>query len=220
MRWLAVVAACTVLAGCADRDPRASDGAPAAEDATPAPGAGLAVQFLAHTPIPADIDGDLRIEEVHLSATSVRAIGDAGPGDVRTTQPGIDLTWTATESPLPFEFGEAPSGLYSQVELRIASHGAADDRAFAIRGQLRVAGAWRPFLVESVAGVLPARIDITTMLAPGGRADIAIAVDFAAVVAPIDWRRIEPHDDVFEVRDAHPAMPVVRAALAAAFAAR
>ncbi|HVV87507.1 MAG TPA: hypothetical protein VHE35_30910 [Kofleriaceae bacterium] len=200
---LAVVAALG-LAGCPAGDDSATvDGA---VDATH-----LAVTWAAEPAVPGQVGADRDVQELHIAYSSVRFIGDAAPGDYRTTRGPTELEWDDGRTPPPIDFLGAPPGLYSVLELGVG--GGAE--SFSIEGQALVRGSWVHYEVEDEASN-PSSLALSLDLRAGTTTTVPVAIDVAAVLAavpfddlPIEQGRIEVHRD-------DPEMAAVRAALAAA----
>jgi hypothetical protein len=68
---------------------------------------------------PSTVDG-VTLERARFLMSSLRVVGDAGPGDPRTTQSAMELgfAWPSTDQrPTTITFDAAPTGLYSQVAI-------------------------------------------------------------------------------------------------------
>jgi hypothetical protein len=129
------------------------------------------------------------IERVVLGVTMLRAIGDAAPGDVRTTRTDDKLSafeWKDGQNPVPHLFPEAPPGMYSKVELRIADSIHAD-AAVDISGRVPRGGNVVPFQIKTLVAAVPISIDVNVVLPPRGTETVTIEVDVADLIEDIDW---------------------------------
>lgn len=202
---LALAASC-VLAACPGGDDPLPDG-PATDGGGDS--RGLVVVFATNAPIPVTA-GVATISEVVLDASSIRAIGDAAPGDDRTTRLDTRLRWREDEIPEPVGFAAAPVGLYSTIALRLA--GDQNETAFRLTGETMRQGDRVDFDIESHAA-LDLTIAIDAMLAPGGDLTVRLSLDVGALVAPIDWDGEPVDGGRIEISDASPVMAEIIAAL-------
>jgi hypothetical protein len=109
---------CALVAGlicaCHSDDTATPDG-PVGGDA------GLTVRWASRpTTWPADVGSTIIVERVRFALDSLRVIGDAGPGDLRTTKDAFELRWEESrDPPEDIKFESAPTGLYSQIALQV-----------------------------------------------------------------------------------------------------
>ena len=61
--------------------------------------------------IPSTLSGNTTIESATFRISSLRVIGDADPGDPRTTQASFVVQWGSELEPQAIVFNTAPSGL-------------------------------------------------------------------------------------------------------------
>jgi hypothetical protein len=89
------------------------DADPNDPDAMFNPTSGLVFRFRARPELPTEPDGEYRIEitKAVFELQNVRAVGDAAPGDERTTRPTMLLDLAQDEVDLSFP--DAPPGVYS-----------------------------------------------------------------------------------------------------------
>lgn len=125
-----LAAACSVSSGSrADSGPDpGDDGGGPGPDAPPG-ASGLVLEFRGVPALTAPITGDFpgELSEVRIDLENVRAVGDAAPGDERTTRDELRLEWwgigddddgggdAANNDPVVVTFSNAPPGLYSNV---------------------------------------------------------------------------------------------------------
>jgi hypothetical protein len=183
MRGTWIVGALAMLGGCSGGgdDQVNPDGRP---DATGM--GGLTVRFIAtESPLPLAPADDRTLVEVRLQAGSVRAIGDAAPGDAQTTRTDYEMDWHESDAPSAITFNSAPIGLYSSVEVRLEGEGG-DDDGFRIEGQTLREAVWQPY---RIVGNDPLTITIptSTPLEIGSTATIRIDVDLAAMITGINF---------------------------------
>src|SRR4029079_15907615 len=123
-----LLAACSVSSGSrADSgpDPGEDGGGPGPDAGEGA--AGLVLEFHGMPMLTASLGGDFNaeLEEVRIVLENVRAVGDAAPGDERTTRDELRLDWygasdddggdPANNEPVLVTFDQAPPGLYSNI---------------------------------------------------------------------------------------------------------
>src|SRR5438094_9495192 len=76
--------------------------------------AGLTVRWSSRPETwPAQVDTGLTLTSARFACDSLRVIGDAGPGDVRTTSKDFEVFWDDSNAPDSIKFADAPPGLYS-----------------------------------------------------------------------------------------------------------
>jgi hypothetical protein len=209
--WI-VAGALAALAGC----PTGEVG-PEQPDATPADGVvgdgGLTITFTTTQAVPGAVAPGLTLDDVRMHADTVRAIGDAAPGDALTTRNDYELRWHDQDTPEPIRFERAPAGLYSTVELRLA---AGAEYAYEIDGEVMLGAITYPFEIETDEP-LTITAAIATTLPPGGSATVEISVDLAAIVQSIDFSAHPIEDGKIEVDgDDSAVQAAIRAALQAA----
>lgn len=203
MRVLGVVVANLTLAACPGSDGTPIDARPDGGD-----GQGLTLEFVtASLPIRA---GAAAIDEIELECSSIRAIGDAAPGDARTTQLDYRLRWREDDTPEAINFEEAPVGLYSSVGLRLAESG--DRVAFVLRGTTTRQGQLVDFEIESTAA-LDLSVTVDEMLSPGGAATIQLTLEASDLVIGIDWDAQPLDGGKIAIGDGDAAMTQVISAL-------
>ena len=182
--------------------------------------AGLTIELVAKGGVPQMPDVDVEITKVTMGARAIRAIGDAAPGDMRTTRSSYEFEWRDNLMPIPLTFSAAPPGLYSTVELDVADSDASTT-ALTILGRTRRAGDLVPFEIVNFTANVPITVAVETVLPPREIAVVSIEVDVAALIAAIDWSAIPlTGDGRLYMTDGDPQMDSVIAAVATAFAAR
>ena len=197
--------ALVLLAGCPGPDtPVDVDGGVGATS--------LVVTWGTSPPIPGPVGADLSVHELHITYSSVRLLGDAAPGDARTTRGQTELEWSDHEAPVPISFATAPPGLYSQLQLGVG--GSAE--AFAIEGRVRLGGTWIPYEIEDEAPS-PVSLPLGLDLRAGMVVTIPVELDVAAVLAAVPFSELPVVAGHIHLDRDDPAMGGVRAALAAGF---
>jgi hypothetical protein len=185
---------------------------------------GLTIELVAKNGVPQMPATDVQITTVTIGAVTVRAIGDAAPGDVRTTRSGYKFDFRDNLMPVPITFVEAPTGLYSMLELRVArvtSPPAQASDACNIQGRVIRAGDSVPFEIKNTTADTAIAIAINTDLAPRELDTASIEVDVAALIADVDWNAVPlSGEGRLFVGDGDPQMATVVTKLSTAFRAR
>lgn len=172
---------------------------------------GLTLTWATVPPVPGPVATGRTVQELHIAYSSVQLVGDAAPGDERTTRGRTELEWSAGNTPAPTEFPEAPPGLYARLELGVG--GSAE--TIEIDGEVDLGGVWTRFEIEDEAPnavSLPLAVDVR----PGEVTTLPLEIDVAAVLAVVPFAELPVHDDHLELGRDDPRMAAVRAALAAA----
>jgi len=163
---------------------------------------------------------DVEITKVTIGATTIRAIGDAAPGDVRTTRDKYQFEWRDNLSPIPLIFTSAPPGLYSRVDFQVNDSAVSAD-AINIIGHARRGGMLLPFEIDNNNSEIPIDVGINTVLAPREVAMTTIELDVADLVDDIDWTTVTvTGDGRLYITDGDPAMTNIVSNLATAFTQR
>jgi hypothetical protein len=196
---------CGVLAGslvaCHTSAPGGPDGA--MPDSGGSGGtAGLHVAFTSEpTPIPSVLDTGLSLDLVVFKFDNLKVIGDAGPGDPRTTANNFEVKWDASTSPSPIDFVTAPTGLYSKVSFQIDGH--LIDESYILKGHVTVSGTSYPFEVED-RNTLSLSLDCNRMLEAGGTDTITVKFAFKDALESVDWANVNMHEGMLELDDTDP----------------
>jgi hypothetical protein len=181
---------------------------------------GLTIELVAKNGVPQMSTIDVEITKVVIGATSIRAIGDAAPGDMRTTRLSYEFEWRDHLVPIPFKFPEAPPGVYSMIDFHVADS-ELSSVAVGILGRVRRAGTLVPFEVQNQTASVTVTIPIDVVLVPRTGAIATIELDVAALVDGIDWDAVPlTADGTLYIGDADAAMPGVITRVATAFTAR
>jgi hypothetical protein len=178
------------VAACHTSDP--GDGGDGSTDPDGAGGGvGLTVPFFTlPTTIPGQIKTDVTVSRILFRMASLRVIGDAGPGDTRTSQNTFQLTWSEGMKPASLVFVDAPSGVYSKVAL--LADGNLIDYSYEIYGTVKLPDGTHQYKIHD-RSPLGAAIDADVMLEPGKRATLNIRVELAPAFDGLDFTML--HDD-------------------------
>jgi hypothetical protein len=173
----------------------------------------------------ANLEGpfNAELEEVRIDLENVRAVGDAAPGDARTTRDELRLEWygasdddggeAANNDPVLVTFDQAPPGLYSNVYAEVVH--------YRLQGQVEVDSNEREFDIDdSPSSSLAIAIPLGGVdLEAGETRHVSVDVSCGAVVLGVAWDTVEEQDGdlVVDEGDAD-HIGGVRDAMQAAFA--
>ena len=196
---------CGLIAGsliaCHTANPAGPDGATADGDGSGAT-AGLHVAFESDpAPIPSLLDTGFTLETVVFKFDNLKVIGDAGPGDPRTTASNFIVKWDDQTTPPPIDFSSAPTGLYSKVSFQIDGH--LIDDSYIVRGHVTVSGTSYPFKVEDRSS-LSASLDCNLMLEAGGNETIKVKIAFKDALESVNWANVHNDEGTLELDDTDP----------------
>lgn len=196
-----------VVAGCGD------ESTPQAGDA--AVGGGLVLAWDAQpTTWPGDVGRGVTIERATFAVDSVRIVGDAAPGDPRTTASALELQWDQAGTPAAVVFPDAPGGVYSQLSLRI--DGLVAGPSLSIGGRVvRDDGDYAFTIVEDSPVSVTLALDAS--LAPPAPLTVVVRIDFEHVLDAIDFAAIDDSGGTLEIASDDPQMATVRTKLVESF---
>ena len=178
--------------------------------------AGLTVRWSTR-PIdwPADLGSNVTLESAQFALDSLRVIGDAGPGDLRTTKDAFDLRWRAGEDPPEdIKFDSAPTGLYSQIALQIDGNVVED--SYELKGTVVVNSVLEDFVIEDTSP-LPINLSIEKSLSAGATATIDIEIDFAHLISAVDFSTLDESDGALRLDEGDPGIVELRKKLVESF---
>ena len=162
------------------------DAAPPTGDGSNAGHEGLEVRWSAA--IPGAVTSDITVSSLLFRVASLRVIGDAGPGDDRTSADTFKVSWTQGSTPDPLEFADAPTGLYSHVAF--LADGNLIDYSYEIQGMAKLNGNPTPFYIHD-RSPLPVSIDTSATLDPNQITSIAIDVSLDQALQSVDWSHLD-----------------------------
>lgn len=165
---------------------------------------------------PSDILSEVNgvtLKEARFALDTLRVVGDAGPGDLRTTKMGLDLRWNKDVEPGDVTFDNAPTGLYSQVALDFDG---GTNESFRIEGTVVINSNTEAFKLESDNPVT-FNIPIDVMVSPGMMSTIKLRVNFTHAFDSLDWATLDISDGKRELSDGDAQMSLFRTKLIESF---
>ena len=220
-------------AACSVESPSRPDGGAEPGDDGGGPGpdapvgsAGLVLEFRGVPALSADLGGtwDAELDEVRLDLENVRAVGDAAPGDERTSRDQLRLEWwgerdgdggdDGQNDPVVVTFDQAPPGLYSNVFAELVTYRMEGSVVVDVEG-----GGERDFKIDDdpspgIAISIPLG---GVTLEAGETRRVTIEVSCAAAVVDTPWDQVEEDSGDLVVDDGSPEITAVRQAMQAAF---
>lgn len=215
MRWLAWIAIGAMHAACSS-----TTAMPDAQSLDAAPG-GLVIELVAKGGVPQTTADNVDINYVLFGTKTLRLIGDAAPGDLRTTRTDVQFEWRVEPNgpvvPVPQLFGMAPPGMYSTLDLRVGDT-EKTAAALLVRGRVSRGGNFVPFEIQSVAADVPVGVSVSMALPPRTLATLTIELDVAKLVDDVDWDAVPltGEGNLF-IGDGTPQMSAVTSEIAGAF---
>ena len=186
---------------------------------TPSGQPGLNVAWHARpSSIPGQVTDKIMISSATFQAQLLRVVGDAGPGDFRTTVAQPNLAWSSGMTPPTITFSSAPTGLYSEVLLEI--DGLLINNSFEIRGQIHRDSDnkdWQFFIHDRTDNVSISIQNINTTLNPGAMVTIPIRVDFEHALTSINYDQLQVDNNTLDLDDSDSQMDNFRHALEESF---
>ena len=202
---------------------------PTQDDASGPMDSGLIVKWSASpATIPGDVENGLTIHRARFALDNLRVVGDAGPGDPRTTTSLVALNWecasggtgttcSETVAPADMTFDDAPPGLYSQVALKFDGSGfSGAPESIDIRGEVDIAGTIWEYRIEG-DNPLTFNVDVDKMVNPGEQATIMLRINFQHALDSIDWANMDTSDGRKELETGDSQMSTFRAKLIESF---
>jgi hypothetical protein len=165
-------------------------------------------------PVTWDRDETLTVSGVSLELRDIRLIGDAAPGDSRTSRDQLKLSWPASAVPV-VSFGNAPPGLYSRLRATV--------REFDVDAQVQRDQDDSPWQLELDTEGNPVQLDIAlgdVILPVGGLVTLEVDFELDKVLKDIDFGSIEVEDGEGELDPGDAGFDVVIEKLREAFSIR
>jgi hypothetical protein len=198
-----VVFAGLLVAACGD-----DTSMPGTDAAT---GSGLVVAWSTQPATwPIDLGDGLTLEQAMFACDRVRVVGDAAPGDPRTTASGFELLWDDVRRPAELSFPDAPGGLYSQLSLLVDGHVAGP--SIVLRGHARVGGTDYEYRITDDSPV-SATLAIDKTHRPPATTGIVLRIDFETTLRALDFSTVRNSAGVLELDNADPQISTFRAKL-------
>lgn len=177
-----------VIAACHGSDPNAPDGS-MMMDGSSSSDHGLAVTWATS---PSEIPGDTgddgsTIASLTFRIANLRVIGDAGPGDTRTSIDSLELDWATDAKPNPVAFADAPTGLYSHVIL--LADGNLINYSYEITGTTKLDGNVMPYQIHD-RSPLAISLDTSAMLEPNANASLGITIRIDQALQSLDFHKL------------------------------
>ena len=138
---------------------------------------------------PGPVKDGVTVDSARFAFDSLRVIGDAGPGDPRTTARMFEVRWEKDrDPPATIEFADAPVGLYSQLALEIDAP--LTHYSYEIRGIVQVNGNDVEYRIEDNS-VLAVTLPIDRMKLPDAPARVRVDVDVVSAINTIDFTKLQ-----------------------------
>lgn len=183
-----------VIAACHGTDPGTQpDAGMSTHDGNVGSGLhGLAIAWQTRpAQIPGAVDGNISLDAMTFRLANLRVVGDAGPGDTRTSTDMVELDWKQGATPPPITFEDAPIGLYSRVILLASG---TVEYAYEISGTVKVNGdAPRPFTIHDLSP-LAVTMETSAMLDPNSRTTLDVTVRIDQALQSLDFSRLREDD--------------------------
>ncbi len=186
--------------------------------------AGLVLELRGVPALSASLGGDFNpvLEEVRIDLENLRAVGDAAPGDSRTSRDELRLEWwgasdddggdPAHNEPVVVTFDQAPPGLYSNVFAEVKS--------YRLRGEVELADdIEREFeITDEPSTELAISIPLGGVtLEAGETRRVVIEVSCAAAVLAVPWDQVGEEEGNLVVDAQSPYIGAVHDAMLDAF---
>ena len=149
---------------------------------------GLSVNWSTEpTTIPGEAGGGITVTSMTYRLANLRVIGDAGPGDTRTSIDSIVLDWATGMKPAPVSFADAPTGLYSRVI--ILADGNLVNYSYELAGMAKVDGNTMPFQIHD-RSPLAIALNADAMLEPNQDVSLDITIRIDQALQSLDFHKL------------------------------
>jgi hypothetical protein len=193
----------------------------AADPDGPQHNVGVFVSWKAQPALPGELTDRIAVSAATFQVSHLQVVGDAGPGDERTTHSRYLVTWSSQAAPGIEMFPDAPAGVYSKITVDTMTGNLAP-YAYEIEGtwrQRRPGDAddqLRPFKIVDFQG-LSATLDCDEALAAGGSATLTINIALGDAVENINFDQLGRDGGPLVLATGDPQMPGFRDRLRRAF---
>jgi len=195
-----------------------SGGHDGGEPDTPMGPPGLNVAWSARpSTIPGAVTDKIMITSATFRPQILRVIGDAGPGDTRTTQLAFELAWSSSKTPATINFPSAPTGLYSEILVEI--DGLFINYSYELKGTVHRDSdnkTW-DFYIHDRNNLEVSITSLGVTLDPGAAVTIPIRVDFEHALTSINYDQLTVSGTTLELDTSDSQMDNFRSALAESF---
>lgn len=169
---------------------------------------------------PGDLGPGIQLEQARFALNSLRVVGDAGPGDPRTTIGNMEMgfAWDSGEQrPTDITFDDAPTGLYSQIAIVLdRTNSGGNNNSYELRGHVQIGSETVEYRIQDDRP-LTFNVDVDETVSPGESAVIVLRINFQRAIASIDFSRLDIDDDRVELEDGDPQMATFRTKLVESF---
>lgn len=160
---------------------------------------GVFVNWDIRPSLPAQLSGQLTVNEVLLQVQHLQLVSDAGADD-STTRSTYQLDWTESMDPPQDTFPDAPVALYQKLLLYVAPP-SFQSVAYQISGTWRDGrpgggGQQRQFVITDQTGFMSS-IDCNAMLPAGGSIMTGIQVDLRDALDSINFDSMQPVNGMY-----------------------
>ena len=136
--------------------------------------------------VPGSASNDVSLASARFSVHDLRVIGDAGPGDPRTSVKQLELDWHTGETPAVTAFPMAPLGRYSRVAFEVEG----DAASVAMTGTVVIDGNSPVPYALTDSGEMVVSVDIDVELVAGADTTIVLSADLAKIATSIDYKSL------------------------------
>ncbi len=176
-----------------------------------ATGSGLVVAWTTQPATwPIDLGDGLTLEVATFALDRLRVVGDAAPGDPRTTASETELRWDEVTRPPELSFPDAPGGVYSQLSILVDGHVAGP--SIVLRGHARVASTDYEYRITDDSP-FSTTLAIDKTHRPPAATGIVLRIDFETTLRAIDFSMVRTNAGVLELDNADPQITTFRTKL-------
>jgi hypothetical protein len=142
--------------------------------------------------IPGTATDKITITSASFSLDNLRIVGDAGPGDPRTSLDQLTLGWSGESAPTTQTFPDAPAGLYSRVVFELGANVNTllpESSSYEITGTVKIDNAPPvPYRIRDIFD-LHVEIDLDSGVPLTGTEDatVQLRADLEKIVSSVDY---------------------------------